>query len=58
MRITVNRSAFIRLGISLPFSDHATDDPTVLILRYVLASKFIQFHLQVCRRINDYLTHP
>lgn len=47
--LTFNSGSFIGLGISLSFSDNATDDSSVLILSYVLTSKFKQFHLQVCR---------
>lgn len=50
--VTFNGSSFIRLGVSLAFSDNTTDDSSILILSYVLPSKIKQFHLQACRYVN------
>ena len=45
--VTFNSCSFIRLGISLPFGDNTTDNSSILILSYVLASKFKQLDLQI-----------
>lgn len=45
--VTINCCSFIRLGISLSFSDNSADDSSVLVFSNVLSSKLKQFYLQV-----------